>query len=273
MGHTNDKVDAVLIEPHQKHITHQSDLVTMLHTLLDHMREPLMSHKPENLHFLSGPWHNKFAIGSHQQLFAPKVDMRETKHDYYFDIVLPGIHDKSTINIEWKSNRKLLVEGIIDRPSLCGTFDLSRDRDSKECGDGDNGESNETSQEDEFATEVHIPLEGRSIVTEEDSSFEKTEDLFPINIINGMQIDDGDEHIFKIKRGPQDDVLHSHIDRAGSMKPDRTATVTIAERSVGRYMRLFMFPVNVYMGGLQAKLELGLLRINVPKTREVLDES
>ena len=115
MGHLNSAGHVVFTEPHQKHIVGQSDLESMLHAQLDHLREPLLAHKPGVFHFLSGPWQNK-TLKEH--VLVPAVGMRKTKRDYYFDIELPGVHDKASIKIEWTSDFKLLVEGVIRRPGL-----------------------------------------------------------------------------------------------------------------------------------------------------------
>ena len=94
-----------------------------------------------------------------------------------------------------------------------------------------------------------------------------------MHVVDGeFQIDDGDEHLCKLRSMPKYEIMTSKADRADSMNPDRAATVTVSERSIGRYMRLFTFPKNVYMGGLRAELEDGLLRINVPKTHEALNK-
>ena len=275
MASTNGHTDAVLIEPHQKHIPGQSDVETMLHSLVDRLREPFLAHKPNNFHLLTGPWHQDHP---QQHIFVPRVDMRETKHDYYLDIELPGVHDKASINIEWTSNRKLLVEGAAERPSLCETFGLSHDWDSKQNGDGENGDENDREDAETSGQEglVHSAQNSSGEPPDESFGFEKEEDLFPTTIVDGSLIDEGDAHISKTSTHhtvPKDEILCSKIHNVNSMNPDRAASLNIAERNVGRYMRLFMFPANIYMGGLRAKLENGLLKIMVPKTRETLDES
>ena len=74
MGHLNSAGHVVFMEPHQKHIVGQSDLESMQHAQLDHLREPLLAHKPGVFHFLSGPWHNKTLKG---HVLVPAVGMRE----------------------------------------------------------------------------------------------------------------------------------------------------------------------------------------------------
>ena len=70
-----------------------------------------------------------------------------------------------------------------------------------------------------------------------------------MHVVDGeFQIDDGDEHLCKLRGMPKYEIMTSKADRADSMNPDRAATVTVSERSIGRYMRLFTFPKNVYRG-------------------------
>jgi HSP20 family molecular chaperone IbpA len=275
MKSTNGHMDAVLTEPHQKHIPGQSDVESMLHSLVDRLREPIIAHKPDKVHFLSGPWHQRH---HKQHIFVPHVDMRETKHDYYIDIELPGVYDKNSINIEWTANRKLLIEGASERPSLCDTFGLSHEWDYRERGDGQNGDESDHDEIDVWENGGHIPVAAKQSgeIPDESFGFEKADDLFPTTLVDGSLIDEGDARIFKIQTHhtvPKDEIMGSKVHNVNSSNPDRAASLNIAERDVGRYMRLFIFPANVYGGGLRAKLEHGLLKIMVPKTREVLDES
>lgn len=273
-GIMNGHTESVLTEPHQKHTPAQSDVDTLLHTLIDRLREPIMAHKSNNFHFLSGPWHQRH---HKQHIFVPHVDMRETKHDYYLDIELPGVQDKRSINVEWTANRKLLVEGAIERPSLCDTFGLSHEWDFKERGDGANGDESDHSEVDVWEKgHLPVPATQSGEIPDESFGFEKDSDFFPPTRDDNSRIDEGEAQISAIKTHrtvPKDEIMGSKTYNEDSSNPDRSASLDIAERDVGRYMRLFMFPNNVYMEGLRAKLEHGLLKIMIPKTREALDKS
>lgn len=267
MRDTNSHTDAVLTEPHQKHIPGQFDVETTLHSLVDRLREPLITHKPDNFHLLSGSWHQ-----SHhkQHTFVPRVDMRETKDDYYLDIELPGVHDMSSFTLEWTSKRKLLVEGLLERPSLCDTFGMSRDWD-KERGDGANDDRSDDCEGGLWGPANHIPCAEHlsSGKPGAPSGSKEDENLLPITATNGSLLDGDDASFSKINTHhavPKDEIMSSKLRNPESKNPDRAAELNIGERDVGRYMRLFMFPADVDRGGVRAKVRDGLLMIMVPKT-------
>src|ERR1700677_2882872 len=99
------KFSNVLVEPHQRHVTGQSDLETALHTLLDHLREPFLALKGDAEEFRHA-FNNSLRLGTHKpksrnggyaRIFAPRIDLRETADAYLIDIELPGVHDVSSL--------------------------------------------------------------------------------------------------------------------------------------------------------------------------------
>ena len=287
---TSSKSSSVLVEPHQKHVTGQSDLETALHTLLDHLREPFLALKGDaedfrhvfnsSLHL--GTHKPKNRNGGYARVFAPKIDLRETANAYLIDIEVPGVHSVSSLTIMWRSERELLVEGVVERPDIVDLFGQSHNREAHPPRNDDNSNCNDLESsvlQGSTANSSHIPAPA-CVVADEANGFEKNEDLhpsyiqhsqarsqanrfvssteekdsdhFPLNIVDGQQLDEGDGHRLQVP-------THHHAnEEVGS-------NVMIGERNVGRFMRCFVFPHRVDTQGLQSEMANGLLRIGVPK--------
>lgn len=310
------KFGNVLVEPHQKHVTGQSDLETALHTLLDHLREPFMAIKGSandfrhvfNTSLHAGVHKPKNANCGYARVFAPRIDMRETTQAYYIDIELPGVHDASSLTIVWRSDRELLVEGAIERPSLGDILGLDAHSHLYNNGRNDGrpaADDLEAGIARRSATDSSPPKPPAYVVADEANGFEKNEDIypveyedfrkqndpvqvqrrlrqqanpfvptdesnsfedtgekngnyFPLNIVDGIQLDEGDGHRVQVP-------MH-HLRNRDETKLSQ-ASVTIGERNVGRFMRCFVFPHRVDVQGLRSEMVDGLLRIGVPKGR------
>jgi len=98
---------------------HVTDIERVFHDSFEHFRSSFITHLHElRLSHKRGDHHE---VPTEQRVI-PNIDMRETICDYYFDIELPGVQDKSSILIQWTSSRTLLVQGVIARPSLRDTW-------------------------------------------------------------------------------------------------------------------------------------------------------
>jgi len=55
--------------------------------------------------------------GQPMYTYTPDADLRETDADFFLDLEVPGVSDKSSIKIHWASPRLLIVEGDVTRPT------------------------------------------------------------------------------------------------------------------------------------------------------------
>jgi len=284
------KFSHVIVEPHQRHVTGQSDLETALHTLLDHLREPFLALKGDaegfrhafNNSLRLGTHKPKNSDGSYARISAPKVDLRETANAYLIDIELPGIHDVSSLTISWRSERELLVSGAVDRPAIADLCSQSHGGEEHPPRNGDNRDYQDLPLgilQGSTATSSQTPAPTYNVV-DEANGFEKNEypqpsylkhsegqlqpnpfvsstgetdsDHFPLDIVDGRQLDEGDRHRVQV---PTDHYRNGEVESG----------VIIGERDVGRFMRCFVFPHRVDTQGLQSEMANGLLRIRVSK--------
>jgi HSP20 family molecular chaperone IbpA len=301
---TTPHFSPVVVEPHQKHVLGQSDLETALHTLLDHLREPILAMKGSATEF-SHSFNRSFHLGAHKpknvnggyaRIFAPRIDMRESSRAYYIDIELPGFHDASTFTIVWRSNRELVVEGVLERPAVNDFLglDASAAPEKKDATNGFTPASNPTTsappyavadeangfeKNEDFAPQsmwhasadaadaadvqrrlreqanpYSPPTERPSNGAGLDNS--QNEDLYPLDIVEGHQLDEGDAHRVQVP---------THHLPNGDYVDASQACVSIGERAVGKFMRCFVFPHVVDVQGMKSELRHGLLRIGIPK--------
>jgi len=90
-------------QPHTTYIDHPHAHAQMSH-LLPHLHNPFAAHHKGQL--------------PHNYIHTPPVDIRQTPTDFYLDLELPGVTDKSSVSIQWTSTRTFLVEGWINRPNV-----------------------------------------------------------------------------------------------------------------------------------------------------------
>ncbi|RMZ76737.1 hypothetical protein DV737_g4702, partial [Chaetothyriales sp. CBS 132003] len=48
-------------------------------------------------------------------MMSPRVDCRESKTKYYFDIELPGLENTEHLTLRWIGSRSLLVKAVVNR--------------------------------------------------------------------------------------------------------------------------------------------------------------
>jgi len=53
-----------------------------------------------------------------REVHLPKADIRETSQNYYIEIELPGIKEKSQLHLRWTTMRTLLLTSFIARPEI-----------------------------------------------------------------------------------------------------------------------------------------------------------
>jgi len=82
------------------------------HYPLEHFRHTL-GHTISNV---AGPLIHPF--GSDPPIHTPAIDIRESKHNYYLDIELPGIGPSDKFKIRWVNSQTLLLETKIERPKI-----------------------------------------------------------------------------------------------------------------------------------------------------------
>ena len=258
----SSKPSKVFVEPHQRHITGQSDLETALHTLLDHLSEPFSALKGNTEEFRH-VFNNSFHVGAHKpknsnggyaRIFAPKIDLRETANVYLIDMELPGVPDVSCLTILWRSDRELLVSGAIERPATPELISQSHKGAEHPPRHGDNRDYHDIesgvlqgSTAKSWRSEAPV-----YVGADEANGFDKDSDHFPLDIVDGQQLDEGDRHRVNVR------TYHNHNTKVGS-------GVLIGERDLGKFMRCFVFPHRVNTKGLRTELENGLLRLGVPK--------
>lgn len=225
------------VQPHE-HPTHFQFPRVSLHemTLKTHYRGP---HKPEQV---SAP--------KSAGVFAPATDIRETMRSYHIEIEAPGVTNKDSIMVQWLTPHTLLVQGELKRPVNIGLLD--GDQGSK-VWEGASGEGwpVESGHVKVCYSRPTVPPIRSSVPSMQWANFSRQKQ---------KQEDGG-----PLMRTPSRETVEAEL------KADSIPTVLLSERKVGPWRRTFTLPDDVEMKELKARLEGGLLRIDLPK-RSVEEE-
>ncbi|KAL7274788.1 hypothetical protein RUND412_002287 [Rhizina undulata] len=148
------------------------------------------------------------ATNTHRRAFSPNFDIHETAHAYILEGELPGIEDKSKINIKFTDAQTLLVRGKIERSY-------------NHTSEGDGPEQKK----------VEVTAEARNKSQEVTTTAAGTTET-------------------------------AVLKTEGSGEGTR---YWVSERTVGEFQRSFSFPGSIDIDEVKASLELGILKVVVPK--------
>jgi len=181
--------------------------------------------------------HNKAPPeATHEYFNIPPVDIRVTPTDYYFDLEVPGVTDKSSISVHWTSSYTFVVEGDTPRPHIATTTSQTAETD----GNAD------------FNSDMK-PLVRCPISEEGDTEVKKRSHDESTSVTNG-----------DLPPAPADQ-KDSSFKPAISQEPN----LILGERMIGRYRRFFSIPCDHHADkrATEASLAAGVLTIKVPKLK------
>ncbi|KAL7267659.1 hypothetical protein RUND412_009747 [Rhizina undulata] len=97
------------------------------------------------------------ATKTHRRAFSPNFDLHETPKAYVLEGQLPGLKDKSNVNIEFTNAQTLFISGKIERSN------------SRTPGDGEHGEQTEIDEEGSGKENTTAGQTGTAVQKESDS--------------------------------------------------------------------------------------------------------
>jgi HSP20 family protein len=176
--------------------------------------------------FTSSEWPQLRRNHSHNFVYTPDFDLRETPEAYFLDGEFPSIQGRDAINLQWIDGRTLRVQGTVHKVDL-----------KKEWG--------------------------VDVVEERDEAYGRN-DLDPRKEMHGDEVASNglNPNGEIIVASAQTPATTPNPARA----PATTARIWLNERRAGLFIRNFSFPVPVNTENIQARLSQGLLSIVVPKT-------
>lgn len=180
--------------------------------------------------------------------WSPPTDIRQTKLAYHIEIEVPGTTDKDALLIQWLSSSTLLVRGEIERPFVGhgkaaeGTYLWQQGEEN-----GDGYPVGDTQKQEAQATNENGHVSGG--YTYQSSTGSKH--------LEGQTANGGGE-------------VKKMVTDSGDECAD-IPMFLLEERHTGPWQRTFTLPHDVEMKALKAKLEGGLLRIDIP-IRDVNDK-
>jgi HSP20 family molecular chaperone IbpA len=169
---------------------------------------------------------------------VPNTDIRQTRLAYHIEIEVPGTTNKDDLLIQWLSPSTMIVRGNIERPLVGhgkaaeGAYQWQQ---SEERGDG-------------------YPV-GNAVTAAQDSTSKETTQSPSQSSAGTKQLD------------PKTADDGGPLKRMDEDTGDESADIPLfllEERKTGPWQRTFTLPHNVEMKALRAKLDGGLLRIEIP---------
>ncbi|RMD41335.1 hypothetical protein DV735_g3778, partial [Chaetothyriales sp. CBS 134920] len=142
------------------------------HYPLEHFRHSVS-------HALNEFGHDLVISGTGHTLNSPRVDCRESRTTYYFDIELPGLDNTQDLKLRWIGARSLLVKALVKRkPTAEDEAEQPANEESVAAADGSSGGKKAAAKQDQkvFLTlsERRIGIYGRAFSFGVDVDHEKT---------------------------------------------------------------------------------------------------
>lgn len=180
----------------------------------------------------------------------PNTDIRETRQAYHIEIEVPCVTDKNACVIKWPSPRILLVRGDIPRPDI---------------GNAANGVAQ---GEEDGAANAEKPEEVSSARLQAKCSSPPTSESAGLNksISPWEKLDMEWYELMQTQDQSHFAANGYDLKRVVSHEADADVpTFLLSERKVGLWQRTFTLPLDVDMEDLKARLNGGLLSIDLPK--------
>lgn len=176
------------------------------------------------------------AASNNHHTFSPKFDVYETSEYYHLEGELPGLHDRKTIDIEFMSDRTLTIRGRIEKAKNSSTSTSSALP-----AHAEPGEPKE--------------LRRRSLKPTVEDTEDEDDYLSMVNATTEA----------KEKERKSNQTIEVSSEKTQIHAQETSYKVWLNERSYGNFQRSFSFPTPVDLDGVVAKLDAGLLMIQVPK--------
>jgi len=163
--------------------------------------------------------------------FTPSFDVKETKDSYILDGELPGIADKSNLDIQFVDPQTLVIKGRIERSSSSGNDQADA----------------ATTNTNSAATPADTPNEKPRKPTVEDEADAETSS---VNSEKNTET--------TVEKSGSNTVAQNNNNNNGHR-------YWVQERMVGEFQRSFSFPHNIDQDAVKASLKDGILSVVVPK--------
>jgi HSP20 family molecular chaperone IbpA len=224
--------------------------------------------------------------------WSPRTDIRQTKLAYHIEIEVPGTTDKETLLIQWLSPSTLIVRGEIERPFVGhgkaaeGAYEFERGEESGDgYGTGPPAPQTEhgirSAQDGTHGHDVsggglslHSTYERENSLKEGEHDGRHVPTGFAEQKPSTYQSSTGSKDLKNMERGKTTDTDGGELKRMITDPGDEGADIPmflLEERKTGPWQRTFTLPHDIEMKALKARLEGGLLRIDIP-TRDVSGE-
>lgn len=229
-------------EPHTFPVTPYQPPTTADELLRNHLTNP---HKYSLTHSIHThlPWHRRLH-GTTPDV-CPETDIHETAQAYHIEIALAGFSDKNSVLVQWRAPRTLIVQG--------GLTKLGAQIDHM------------------YADFVRSPPNegfGNMLKKVSVSGNLSEKDLKTLRQTEAEACKNGEKGEIPVNKSCTDEYVADLCVEEGigsRHAVDATPLFILKERKLGLFQRTFTLPVDVSFEDCEAKLNHGLLKIDIPK--------
>lgn len=181
-------------------------------------------------------------------MVAPRFDVLETATEYVLEGELPGLKDKSKLDIQFTDHKTLSVRGTLERSPITAPGVTS----------------SEVSRAAAPASPRSLNPTVESTQDESDTASAMSADEFEVIFTPSSEKVD-------LVRSPSPtptptkERSETAIENANSAGKNEISRAWVSERAFGSFQRIFSFPGFIDIDNVSASLDSGLLKIVVPK--------
>lgn len=172
--------------------------------------------------------------------------MLETATEYVLEGELPGLKDKSKLDIQFTDHKTLSVRGMLERSRITAP----------------RATSSEVSREAAPASPRSLNPTVESMQDESDTTSTTSADEFEIIFTPPSEKVD---LVRSPSPTPAKERSETTVENANPVNKNENSRAWVSERVFGSFQRIFSFPGSIDIDNVNASLDSGLLRIVVPK--------
>lgn len=179
-------------------------------------------------------------------MVVPRFDVLETATEYVLEGELPGLKDKSKLDIQFTDHRTLSVRGTLERSPITAPGVTSSE-----------------------VSRVAAPASPRSLNPTVESTHDESDTASAISADEFEVIFTPSSEKVNLVRSPSPtptkERSETAVENANPVSKNENSKAWVSERAFGSFQRIFSFPGFIDIDNVNASLDSGLLRIVVPK--------
>lgn len=182
-----------------------------------------------------------------RRTITPRFDVHEAATEYILEGEVPGLGDKSKLDIQFTDHKTLSVRGILEHTRAIATPTVTSSKVPREAASASSRSPNPTVE---------------NIQDESDTVSTMSADEFEVILMPSSEKADP---VKPPSSPPAKEKSETTVENENPVSKNENSRVWVSERAFGSFQRTFSFPGPIDIDNVIASLDCGLLRIVVPK--------